>query len=40
MNSLFEPRDLARRTLRNRFVMTPMTGARAKVGEAEPRPED
>nr|WP_234827294.1 hypothetical protein [Sinorhizobium meliloti] len=25
--------------MRNRFVMAPMTAARANVGEAEPRPE-
>ncbi|MDW9683100.1 hypothetical protein [Sinorhizobium meliloti] len=40
MNSLFEPYELAGRTLRNRFVMAPMTAARANVGEAERRPED
>lgn len=38
MNSLFEPYELAGRTLR--FVMAPMTAARANVGEAERRPED
>ncbi|EHK77944.1 hypothetical protein SM0020_10830 [Sinorhizobium meliloti CCNWSX0020] len=32
MNSLFAPYELAGRTLRNRFVMAPTTGARAKVG--------
>ncbi|MBG0510851.1 alkene reductase [Agrobacterium sp. MOPV5] len=35
MNSLFEPYDLAGRTLRNRFVMAPMTRARAKDGIAD-----
>jgi 2,4-dienoyl-CoA reductase-like NADH-dependent reductase (Old Yellow Enzyme family) len=35
MNSLFEPYDLAGRTLRNRFVMAPMTRARAKEGIAD-----
>lgn len=35
MNSLFEPYELAGRTLRNRFVMAPMTRARAKDGIAD-----
>ncbi len=35
MNSLFEPYDLAGRTLRNRFVMAPMTRARAGSGVAD-----
>ncbi|KQX03067.1 hypothetical protein ASD01_17485 [Ensifer sp. Root423] len=34
MNSLFEPYELAWRTLHNRFV--PMTRARAKDGIADP----
>jgi len=35
MNSLFEPYDLTGRTLRNRFVMAPMTRARAGKGVAD-----
>jgi 2,4-dienoyl-CoA reductase-like NADH-dependent reductase (Old Yellow Enzyme family) len=37
MNSLFEPYDLAGRILRNRFVMAPMTRARAGDGIADAR---
>ena len=35
MNGLFEPYDLAGRTLGNRLVMAPMTSARAGGGIAD-----